>query len=174
MRISVSYCRSQVRLSTPRPARWLACLAAAALTACAMTAPRDEVYPYQSWVEFAAAVQAFEPAELDRAYARALSDHESMPDSESAIRLAVLTASPNNPSQDLARAIALLDTAAREAPSSGDGSVDFVQFYRPLLAQLLEARETVDEVVGERAALQSQLDALKDLEEQLNAVAPAR
>lgn len=118
-------------------------------------------------------MQAFAPAELDRAYARALSDHESMPDSESAVRLAILTASPNNPSQDLARAIALLDSAARGAPT-GDANVEFVQFYRPLLAQLLETREVVDDVVGERAALQSQLDALKDLEEQLNAVAPAR
>ncbi len=96
-----------------------------------------------------------------------------MPDSDSTVRLAILTASPSNPSQDLARAIALLDTAARATPAD-DANVAFVQFYRPLLAQLLETRATVDEVVGERAALQRQLDALKDLEEQLNAVAPAR
>ena len=173
MRISASCCRSPVRPSTPGPASWLPCLAAAALTACTTTAPRDDIYAYGSWVEFGAAVQAFAPAELDRAYARALRDHESMPDSESAVRLAILTASPGNPSQNLARAIALLDTAVRGAPA-GDANVEFVRFYRPLLAQLLETRGTVAEVVSERAALQRQLDALKDLEEQLNADAPAR
>jgi len=173
VRTSASCCRSPARLSTLLPASGLLYLAALALTACATSSPRDEVYPYQSWVEFGSAVQSFAPAELDRAYARALSDHESMPDSESAVRLAILLASPNNPSQDLAGAIALLDTVSRGAPTR-DANVEFVQFYRPLLAQLLESRETVDRVVGERAVLQSQLDALKDLEEQLNAVAPAR
>jgi hypothetical protein len=143
------------------------------LVACTTSAPRDQEPQYRSWLEFGAAVQSYAVPELDRAYTRALSQHQTAPSAASAVRLAILTASPNNASQDLERAIALLDTADRSA-TAGDDISQFARFYRPVLTQLLDTRESLDRAAARSAELQSQLDALKLLEEQLNAVAPAR
>lgn len=174
MRISASCCRLRGRLSRRRRLELGVYLLLGMLAACATSAPAGRAYPYRSWVEFGAAVHAFAAPEVDRAYTRAVDEHESMPDAESAVRLAILAASPSNAAQDLTRAIALLDSVAGEVPVDRDANAEFARFYRPVLAQLLETREALATAAVERAALQAQLDALKALEEQLNADAPLR
>jgi hypothetical protein len=145
------------------------------LGACAAVAPGEPVAGGElvargdNWLAFAATL-ATTPA-FDRATltAQARNAHATTPTAESAIRLAILLAESAGAERDLAEALTLLDFAAADPAALGDGDADFVAFFRPLVRQLAGQRAALDAEAALRQSLERQLEALKALEEQLNA-----
>jgi hypothetical protein len=84
-----------------------------------------------------------------------------------AIRLAILTATPDASEQDLGAALELLDEA--EAALRGEpDSRDFIAFFRPIVMALQAQSAALATESLTRQSLEAQLEELKALEESLN------
>ncbi len=100
-------------------------------------------------------------------YADARDAHAAQPTGETATRLAILLVHVEEPDFDPGSALSLLDFAVAEVEAGTD--LEFIEFFRPIVRRLAAQRAVLDDVAAERDALEAQLDALKELEEQLNA-----
>lgn len=140
-------------------------LAAAALGACAgagglFSSGRD-------WPAFAADVYAMPAADRDTLQAATAREHAAEGGTDAAIRLAILTATPDASEQDFGAALDLLDAA--ESELDGDPrSRDFIAFFRPLVLALQAQRSELAAESLARQALEEQLEELKALEEALS------
>lgn len=138
------------------------------LGACATLTGSDPTLPGNDWLAFAADVESSSAAERAESTLIARTDYAEDPGADSAIRLAILIANSENPSPDLAGAVSLLDFAAAD-PAVDDDDLAFIGVVRPLWRQLAEQGSALAFEVDRRQALEQQIEALKELEEQLNA-----
>lgn len=136
-------------------------LFAVLLCGCSTLRPVERSTEPTDWIEFSNQVRALDPRELELRYLAAARQHAEMPTNETAIRLAVLLADSRAYFYDNDRALELLDDVARDA-EDGTSDAEFARFLRDLLGPLAAER-------AQRQALESQLDALKALEQRLNA-----
>jgi hypothetical protein len=120
------------------------------------------------WLELGARAQGMSPAELDVSLAQARASYRAEPSAPAAIRLAILLSSPRNPDRDPAMAEMLLARVEdSDAASAGDRA--FAAFYRPVAALLASQQAALDAADADAELLRKQLDALRELEEQLDA-----
>lgn len=84
-----------------------------------------------------------------------------------AIRLAILTASLARSQSDYDAALSLLGVAADQGLDPA--SADFVRFLRPVIERMSAQQATLNAETARRRSLESQLEALKQIEERLNA-----
>lgn len=114
---------------------------------------------------FGASVQAASAVERQAIYDEVRAAHRTTPTAESAIRLAVASLGmEDEPATDT---LALLEYA--EANATGDEQRQFVTFLRPVVELLIDQQSRIESESAARSSLEAQLEALKELEEQLNA-----
>lgn len=146
-------------------------------------------------IRFGNAVRGYSSETLESQYARSVSAQAADPSAENAIRLALLLSYPGAPFYDIARARGFLGEALARGGESD--AVELARLLDKLLAErhgvtgdaamladlfteerersyrlgfdLAEARAALDAERALRITLQGQLDALKALEERLNA-----
>ena len=147
-------------------------------------------------IEFGNALRDYSDEMLERQYVRSVSAQAADPSADNAIRLALLLSYPEASFYDVARAREFLDGALSQSDGSR-GSVELAQLLDSLLGErngvvgdataladlfaqerersyrlgldLAETRATLEAERQLRITLQGQLDALKALEERLNA-----
>ena len=88
------------------------------------------------------------------------------PTSNSALRLAMLSLI-ERPSLDYESILLLLDFA--QAATEDDATRDFAAFLQPMVRRLADQQRQISAGEQERRSLEDQLEALKELEEELNA-----
>jgi hypothetical protein len=153
--------------ATIAPATATVAFAAAALAACAgsgglFAGGRD-------WPAFAADVYAMPADARETLQAATAVEHAADGGHDAALRLAILTATPDASAQDLGAALDLLDTAEADLGSRDGGNRDFIAFFRPLVLALQSQRSALATESLTRQALEAQIEELKALEESLNA-----
>jgi hypothetical protein len=141
-------------------------LAAAVLAACAgsgglFSSGRD-------WPAFAADVYAMPAADRETLQAATAQEQAADGSPDTALRLAILTATPDASEQDLGAALDLLDSAEADLGSSDGSSRDFIAFFRPLVLALQTQRSELAAESLARQSLEQQIEELKALEESLN------
>jgi len=147
-------------------------------------------------IQFGNALRAYSDEMLESQYARAVSAQARDPSADTAIRLALLLSYPEASFYDVARARQFLDDAISQASGARD-SIELARLLDSLLVErhgiagdaaaladlfaqerersyqlgldLADARAALDAERQLRITLQGQLDALKALEERLNA-----
>lgn len=142
-------------------------LAAAALAACAGTGGLFS--NGRDWPAFAADVYAMPAADRETLQAATASEHAADGGADAALRLAILTATPDASEQDFGAALDLLDSAEAGLGDSDGASRDFIAFFRPLVLALQSQRSELAAETLERQSLEQQIEELKALEEALNA-----
>lgn len=120
------------------------------------------------WIDYANSMRAVDIPELERQYVLASREYAAAPSSETAIKLALLVADPRAGFYNADRATRLLDDAVSR-DIGNDASTSFAIFMRGLIAEFSTTRATLVAERQLRQTLQGQLDALKALEERLNA-----
>ena len=152
--------RGSARAAASFPVAARARLAAAAIAAAATVlgacAGTDGLFSRgRDWPAFAADVYAMPAAEREMLQEATSLEHAADGGADAAIRLAILTATPDATGQDLGVALDLLDAAEADIGGSrGDGSRDgasrdFIAFFRPLVLAL-QARRSELAVAHER------------------------
>lgn len=121
----------------------------------------------ENWLAFGASLSGSGPSEFDALRETARQAYASRPTADSAIRLAILEASPANASPNLALAMRLLDEASVAGDSDEDDIV-FVAFFRPWVANRQEQEAARAAALAESRSLRQQLNALRALEEQID------
>lgn len=101
------------------------------------------------------------------AYAAALQEHQTSPTARSAIRLAILSLGIEQPRPDYESALLLLSYAEGATDDASD--LVFLGFLRPIVQALADQAGRLADATERTQMLQAQLEALKELEEQLNA-----
>ena len=96
-------------------------------------------------------------------------EHAADGGADAALRLAILTATPDASAQDFGAALDLLDSAEADPGGSDGRSRDFIAFFRPLVLALQTQRSELAAESLSRQALEAQIEELKALEEALNA-----
>jgi hypothetical protein len=139
-------------------------LAAAVLGGCASGGLFSQG---RNWPAFAADVYGMTAADRDTLEAATASEYAEQGGADTAIRLAILTATPDASEQDFGAALDLLDEAEAELGIEPD-SRDFVAFFRPIVLALQTRSSELSTQTLERQALEQQLEELKALEESLN------
>ena len=121
----------------------------------------------RDWVEYSARVFAMSGPEQQALYAVAARDHEAEQSAESALTLAILTMILAESPDELLDAAALTEFAVL----AGSGAIDdtFVSLLDSLIREMLNYERSIRRERGEKQALQAQLDALRRLEQELNA-----
>jgi len=122
----------------------------------------------QDWIAYGAEVARASAPEFEAMRTSARAAHAAGESADSAIRLAILEASPGNTAANPALAVQLLD----EAAGSGDadaGDIEFIGFFRPLVVSRREQQAALDAARAETNSVRQQLNALRALEEQLDA-----
>lgn len=145
---------------------------------------------------FGNTVRRLDGRQLEQQYRQLLLQNDSAPSSDAAIRLALVLSAPNAPFADIDQATRFLREVMYREGAAQPAHADFAQLLynlfseriyaesddEPLQALLDQARERNDELSGELArvrtalaeererteTLQGQLNALKELEEQLS------
>jgi len=150
----------------------VATVAALSLGACAGTG--GLLASGRDWPAFAADVYAMPAAARETLRAATAVEHAAAQgsagaDPDVALRLAILTATPEASEQDLDAALGLLDSAETALGSRDGGSRDFIAFFRPLVLALQAQRAAVAAESLARQSLEAQIEELKALEESLNA-----
>ena len=145
----------------------VASLAASSLGACAgagglFSNGRD-------WPAFAADVYAMPAADRETLQAATAREHSADGGPDAALRLAILTATPDASEQDFGAALELLDGAEADLGGRDGGSRDFIAFFRPLVLALQAQRSELATESLARQSLEEQIEELKALEEALNA-----
>jgi hypothetical protein len=125
----------------------------------------------KDWPGYAAAIYAMPAAERQALQTEAANHYAERGGADAAIRLAILTATPDASLQDLGAALDLLDQAETGlGGGAGDAeSRGFIAFLRPLLLTLQAQRSALAAESLARQSVEEQLEALKALEESLNA-----
>jgi hypothetical protein len=157
-------------------------LAAGSLCACAgpgglfATGDTDDT----DWTAYAADVYARPAAERQVLRTDAANAYVEQGGADAALRLAIVTATPDASEQDFGAALDLLDEAEAglgDSDGKGDGdaaSLAFIALLRPLLLTLQSQRSALAAESLTRQSLEEQLEELKALEETLNASAADR
>jgi hypothetical protein len=96
-------------------------------------------------------------------------EHAADGGADAALRLAILTATPQASVQDLGAALDLLDSAEADLGGNDGRSRDFIAFFRPLVLALQSQRAELATESLARQTLEEQIEELKALEEALNA-----
>lgn len=126
----------------------------------------------RDWPAFAADVYTMPAAEREVLQEATSREHSTDGSADAAIRLAILTATPDASEQDLGVALDLLDMAEAElgggSGGGGGASRDFIVFFRPLVLALQTERSRLAAESLTRQSLEAQLEELKALEEALN------
>ncbi len=138
------------------------------LCGCTTWGPTVAPSTEADWIEYGNSVRAFDASELERQYAAITREHATMPSSQTAIKLALLVTDSRAYFFDPDRAIGLLDGVVSN-DAGDDASVEFAVFMRSLISQLSATEAALAAEREQRQALRDQLDALKALEERLNA-----
>ena len=142
-------------------------LATLSLGACAATG--GLFASGRDWPAFAADVYAMPAADRETLQAATAREHAADGGPDAALRLAILTATPDASEQDLGAALDLLDIAEAELGDKDGKGRDFIAFFRPLVLALQARSSELATESLERQALEQQLEELKALEEALNA-----
>jgi hypothetical protein len=147
-------------------------------------------------IDYGLSVRALGPAELQEAYARLSAENEAQPSDVTSIKLSLLLSDPAASFYDPQRAIRLLDATTRHLEAASDPLAPFPRLLdrllherrgvvrqndaltaalaaersrtRALSASLAKARSDLASERAHSKTLQSQLDALKALEQQIN------
>jgi hypothetical protein len=121
----------------------------------------------RDWTAFAADIYAMPVDDRESLAAATAREHADSGEPDAAIRLAILTATPDASEQDLGAALELLDEA--EAALRGEpDSRDFIAFFRPIVMALQAQSAALATESLTRQSLEAQLEELKALEESLN------
>lgn len=118
-------------------------------------------------MEYSAGIFAMTATEQEAARAAAMREHEAAQSGNSALRLAIVTMSLAQSVEELQNALALTKVAERAGDRVDDPS--FVSMLGLLVEDLLERERALEQERRERDMLQQQLDALRRLEQELNA-----
>ena len=145
----------------------VASLAAVSLGACA--GAEGLFSNGRNWPAFAADVYAMPAADRETLQAATAREHAADGGADAAMRLAVLTATPDATEQDFGAALDLLDSAEADLGGRDGNSRDFIAFFRPLVLALQSQRSELAAESLARQALEEQIEELKALEEALNA-----
>jgi hypothetical protein len=113
-------------------------------------------------------VQNYTPAEFANEYQAVAAEHGLRATDATAIKFALLLSSRNNSAPDLGGALSLL-AAVGENPSAAATDRRFALLMHDLIARIDEQRLALASETTQRQTLERQLDALKQLEERLNA-----
>ena len=135
------------------------------LAACESLGPSRGGNPERDFLTYGASIQAASESSRREMHGAAVNEHRSNPTAGSAIRLALasLAVEDSLPSQEI---VSLL--AFAEASAVDDSAIEFLQFFRPLVERLVAQQITISNETATRQALEAQLEALKELEEQLD------
>jgi hypothetical protein len=153
------------------PSKFLFGLAFGLLTACGTLGLQDGGTDDRNFLAYGANFQAAAEDERREIFRAAVSEHQTSPTADSAIRLAIVSLS----AEDLLRAreiLSLLEFA--QSVAADDDAIVFLEFFRPLVEQLIERQAAVRTESEARQELEAQLEALKELEEQLDAPGAGR
>jgi hypothetical protein len=121
-----------------------------------------------NWLAFGAEVFSATNGDRSTLYIGALTDHETNPTSDSAIRLAIVTVSLEGIDHNLASVLSLIDYAESNMVRPDDTAADFIRFFRPIVQRLAAQRAALISEIEKTGMLEEQLDALKEIEERLN------
>lgn len=122
----------------------------------------------ENWLAYGAAVERTDAMEFVVMHQAAREEFAARMSADAAIAYAILEANEANATTDLDLVADLLDYAAmREDADSRD--LDFIAFFRPIVAERIARQAALDAAVAEAQSLRQQLNALRALEEQLDA-----
>jgi hypothetical protein len=99
-------------------------------------------------------------------YADAEREYAASPTYRSALRLAILSLGIDRERRDYESILVLLEFA--EGATDNEGDRAFALFLRSIVQRLAQLQAGIDAESRERRSLESQLEALKELEEELN------
>jgi hypothetical protein len=119
----------------------------------------------RDFIAYGAGIQAAADDERRVIYLFAVREHETSPTAGSAIRLAIASLGVENfsPSQEILSLLAFAESSA-----ANEDVLVFLGFFRPFVEQLVEQRATIENESAARQTLEAQLEALKELETQLD------
>jgi hypothetical protein len=120
----------------------------------------------RDWAAYGEGVYAMPENQRFAAYAGAEREHAASPSANSALRLAILTLGIDRPSPDYEFVLSLLSFAG--GATGSDATRAFAEFLRPVVQRLANLQASLDAESRERRSFEAQLEALRDLEEQLN------
>lgn len=135
--------------------------------ACALTAGSMPEQAGSEWVDYTAGILALPVTEQQAVRTAAVREHELEPTYDSAVRLAVVTMSLAQSADELLEALELTEFAA----AAMDDSIDpaFNSLLGMLIDKMLERERSLEHERQEKQSLQEQLDALRQLEQELDA-----
>ena len=143
------------------------CVAASLLAACITPSTARPNRSQADWVGYALTLRALDTDQLNFEYRALEQQHTVGPSSDTAIRLALISADPRAQFHDFDRSLGLFAGVARDASASA-GDIAFAELMRGVIGEIVRLESTLARERDERAALRRQLEALIALEERLN------
>ena len=135
------------------------------VSACAVFTGSSPEETRSDLIQYSASVFAMDLAEQEAASTIAMRNHEAEQSSDSALRLAIVTISLAQAISDLRDARALVEFAADQQDAATDPA--FVSLLGALVEHLIEREGALDQERQEKLDLRQQLDALRQLEQEL-------